>query len=213
MWELNLILLLGVIAIVFLMLKYRETFVIKYGNPYHGEDLISFDAEAKGTRLFSTTPDSCPLDRSEYDAGLCYPPCEEGWRGVGPVCWAITQNIGIGVIPGLASCDESMGEGSWTDTGLLCSKWNRECVWWDWGLLGGYWTGCLSTRPKKQTCRGKTNWNDVDAPDLIDGLCYAACPKELPVHLPGMPYLCARTSQLSYGRGVGTVPPIIHFGA
>ena len=23
----------------------------------------------------------------EYDAGLCYPKCEEGYSGVGPVCW------------------------------------------------------------------------------------------------------------------------------
>ena len=23
----------------------------------------------------------------EYDAGLCYTPCESGWNGVGPVCW------------------------------------------------------------------------------------------------------------------------------
>ena len=216
MWEL--ILLLGVIAVVYSLLKYRETFVIKYGNPYYDEDLISFDYEAKGTRIFSLTPDTCPADKSEYDAGLCYPPCGAGWNGVGPVCWAETQDVGIGVIPNLMSCDESKARGgwedaNWTDTGLLCSAWIDECVYWDWGLLGGYWTGCLSTKPKFQTCKGKTNWNDTNAPDFIDGLCYAACPKELPEHIPGMPYLCAKTSQLSYTRGVGTVPPLIRFGA
>ena len=222
MWEL--ILLLGVIAIVFSLLKYRETFVIKYGNPMYDEDLISFDYEAKGTRLFSTSPDSCPLDRSDYDAGLCYPPCSAGWRGVGPVCWAETVSVGIGVIPNLMSCPDSKRQNgwenaNWVDTGLLCSAWIDECVYWDWGLLGGYWTGCLSTKPKVPTCEGVTNWDGVPAPDMIgdafggSNLCYAACPKELPEHIDGMPYLCGASSKLSYDRGVGTVPPLLHFGA
>jgi len=32
------------------------------------------------------TPLTCKSDE-EYDAGLCYPPCENGANGVGPVCW------------------------------------------------------------------------------------------------------------------------------
>ena len=31
-------------------------------------------------------PTVCPEGR-EYDAGLCYPACESGYDGVGPVCW------------------------------------------------------------------------------------------------------------------------------
>src|SRR6476620_11590303 len=33
--------------------------------------------------------DSVPLcaDGQEYDAGLCYPKCKDGYNGVGPVCW------------------------------------------------------------------------------------------------------------------------------
>ena len=32
------------------------------------------------------TPLTCKSDE-EYDAGLCYPPCEHSANGVGPVCW------------------------------------------------------------------------------------------------------------------------------
>ena len=32
------------------------------------------------------TPLTC-APGEEYDAGLCYPPCDYGADGVGPVCW------------------------------------------------------------------------------------------------------------------------------
>ena len=32
------------------------------------------------------TPLGCSNDQ-DYDAGLCYPPCEHDADGVGPVCW------------------------------------------------------------------------------------------------------------------------------
>jgi len=32
------------------------------------------------------TPLSCKADE-QYDAGLCYPPCQQGTKGIGPVCW------------------------------------------------------------------------------------------------------------------------------
>mmetsp|Transcript_32264 Transcript_32264/g.31557 ORF Transcript_32264/g.31557 Transcript_32264/m.31557 type:complete len:126 (+) Transcript_32264:423-800(+) len=31
-------------------------------------------------------PLTCTTEQ-EYDAGLCYTPCKEGYDGVGPVCW------------------------------------------------------------------------------------------------------------------------------
>jgi hypothetical protein len=51
-----------------------------------------------------------------------------------------------------------------------------------------------------------------DHPDYVAGLCYKQCPKDLPVHLPGMPYLCYKGGELSYGRGVGKVPSILRIG-
>ena len=48
------------------------------------------------------TPMTCPPDMI-YDAGLCYPACRAGYKGVGPVCWP-----------------ECSGET--TDTGVACAK-------------------------------------------------------------------------------------------
>jgi len=48
-------------------------------------------------------------------------------------------------------------------------------------------------------------------PDRIAGLCYRKCPAHLPVHIPGMPYLCYKGEGLSYGRGVGTIPPFVRY--
>ncbi len=56
-------------------------------------------------RLFVRAPaigTDCPANR-ELDAGLCYPKCASGMKGVGPVCWQ--------------SCPSSM-----TDHGVGCTK-------------------------------------------------------------------------------------------
>ena len=65
--------LLLLAVVVFFMLKYRETFVVKYGNPFNDEDILSFDATAKGKQILSTWPDNtCREPKSHFDAGLCY---------------------------------------------------------------------------------------------------------------------------------------------
>jgi hypothetical protein len=46
---------------------------------------------------------------SEQNAALCYPPCGDGYQGVGPVCWG-------GCPEGLISC------------GALCLKDAVECA-------------------------------------------------------------------------------------
>ena len=63
-------LLLVLVVILFFTLRYRETFVVKYGNPFNDEDLLSFDPHTKGKRIFAITPDTCPTNKSELDAGL-----------------------------------------------------------------------------------------------------------------------------------------------
>jgi hypothetical protein len=188
--------LLVAIVVAFLILKYRERFTVKYGNPFDGEDFLSFDPEAKGTRLVSTTPDTCPLSKPVLDAGLCYEECENGYNGIGPVCWANSKDVGIGIIPDL--------------------QWYKERTT-SWGSIG-------CTRGRKFRFSGYNDCYEYDIwkarqvcsedRENVTGLCYRKCPKELPDRIPGMPYLCAKlTRGLSYGRGVGEVPPIFHFGA
>ena len=45
----------------------------------------------------------------DYDAGLCYPKCKDGFDGVGPVCWGY--------------CDNSM-----VNCGLSCGKTTADCI-------------------------------------------------------------------------------------
>lgn len=203
-------LLIVLAVLLFFALKYRETFVVKYGNPINNEDLLSFERGAKGTRLFATTPDTCPANKSELDAGLCYEKCEGGYNGVGPVCWANTQNIGIGKVQKLLSCTDSGYHGRKED-GLLCRApitWN-SCKFR--GLFKECWGGAEGGQvdPRKLSCSGYS-----DHTERVDGLCYRKCPAGLPKRVPGMPYLCYKgTRGLSYGRGVGEVPPLFAFGA
>jgi hypothetical protein len=201
-------LLILVIAILIGLLKYRETFIIKYGNPFDDEDLLSFDRGAKGTRIFSTTPDTCPSTKSDLDAGLCYEPCQDGYHGVGPVCWANSVNVGIGLVLQPRSCEDS-GFGGYEDWGLLCQNPIRAVDCKFRGLFNECWPGLVGGEigAKQLTC---DNYGDRDN---VDALCYKKCPKNLPNRVPGMPYLCFEGSRgLSYGRGVGEIPPIMRFG-
>jgi hypothetical protein len=124
MWDVTWIVLAAVALFAYALLRARERFVIKTGNPFKGEDLISFNRNAKGTRLIGFYPDTCPAHTPDLQAGLCYQACAPGYVGYGPVCWAETKNIGVGVLAALASCTESgyPEQDGWTDIGLLCVK-------------------------------------------------------------------------------------------
>ena len=164
-------LLAALIAILYGFVYMKESFVLKYGNPFNDEDLVSTDPNAKGTRIFGITPDTCPCEKPELDAGLCYERCESGYHGVGPVCWADTVSIGIGKVLLLESCDKS-GYGGWEDWGLICHeklRWN-SCKWKLWGLcVGGLSGGRLGA--KRLSCDGY----DGRYPDKIASLCYRKC--------------------------------------
>jgi hypothetical protein len=162
-----------------------------------------------GTALASMTPDTCPKDKPEYDAGLCYPKCRDGYHGIGPVCWADTHNIGVGTPVGLEPCPDG-----WEDWGLVCHE-PISCsgdAWkpvWDpghWRCRGGNVEGRLN---HGGICPGPGGGDDHT--DKVDGLCYLQCPEDLPSHVPGMPYLCYKGGDLSYGRGVGKVPGLFQF--
>lgn len=197
-------LLLVVAVLLFFSLKYRETFfVVKYGNPFNDEEVISFDPDAKGTRAFGFSPYTCPTNKPELDAGLCYEQCEDMYHGVGPVCWANTINRGIGIPMKLLSCPDS-GYPGWTDTGLLCNEPISCAQGWEF-----FTKGCSGGRimTKRLTCSGNPEHKDE-----VDALCYKPCPPGMR-HVPGMPYLCFKgTRGLSYGRGVGEIPPLFAFG-
>jgi len=156
----------------------------------------------------------------EKDAGLCYEKCRDGYHGVGPVCWANSQGVGIGTPIGLEPCPNG-----WYTEGLIC----RE------PLSGGdcHWDGCASRAPGwlGGGCIGGLRCNPItggrlkgrldgggicpgpgggdDHTERIAGLCYRRCPKELPERIPGMPYLCYKGGPLSYVRGVGTIPQLL----
>ena len=221
MWELWPVIIAGAV-VAYLALRMRETFVIKYGNPYDDEPFLSFDRESKGTRLFSTTPDTCPTDRSDLEAGLCYPPCEEGYHGVGPVCWANTENRGHGTLAKINSCSE-MGLGpDYRDDPLTCWK-DLKCdtgSGWDFFRFDKWSCSGPDLKGKTLACPGnQPEWLGTSSAeqklrtDLTEGICYKPCPKDKPNSVNGMPYLCYKGSQgLSYGRGAGTVPPLWRFG-
>ena len=99
-----------------------------------------------GIELMTTTPNTCVGDYGSSEGGLCYKNCNPGYHGFGVRCYADTVGIGIGKVIGLEPCPENTdGQGNWTNLGLTCSRWKRECV--KWGPLFGatWWTGCVET--------------------------------------------------------------------
>jgi hypothetical protein len=214
-------LLIALIVVLYAMVKAKETFIFKIGNPMKDQDIVSLERQKPGYRVFATWPDTCPAG-FEYDAGLCYPACEPGYKGVGPVCWAETTNIGVGKPVGLEPCPPG-----WSNDGLTCRQPIRCATGWKFfteGCSGGRVVGRLngggicdypSNRGELPSWLvDKSNPKNYIAthPDRVDGMCYKKCPADKPNHVPGMPYLCMKGDRLSYGRGVGKVPPIFAFG-
>lgn len=208
--------LVALIALLFAFNKAREHFGLVVGT---GEWGFTTDTDTNdGVEIFSTTPHTCPKNKPELDAGLCYERCREGYKGVGPVCWAISKNVGIGKPIGLEPCPND-----WVNDGLICRKplkWN-PCSWRLFGAcIGGLEGGQLRGRLNNggicdwpQDRSKLPGWlRDGAHPERVDGLCYKPCPKDFPKRIPGMPYLCYKGGPLSYGRGVGAVPSIVRIG-
>lgn len=194
-------LLLVLIIILLVLTEGREHFALIVG----GRDGYSFDGRTDdGYEIFNTTPNTCPQDKPELDAGLCYPRCRTGYRGVGPVCWAESTNVGAGVPVELEPCPDG-----WNNDGLICREPIRnDCSWK--GLFGECWGRLTGGRLK-----GRLDGGGIckeSHPDKIDGLCYKRCPSDKPEHIKGMPYLCYAGGDLSYERGVGAVPSLVRIG-
>jgi len=197
-------LLLVLIVVLLCLVQGREHFALIVG----GRDWFSFDGRTEdGIEVVNTSPNTCPTDKPELDAGLCYTPCRTGFHGVGPVCWADSVNVGVGVPVGLEPCPDG-----WNNDGLICRQpITNDCSWRGafkecWGKLQG---GRLKGRLDGGGVCSGPGAVKPDHPDRISGLCYKKCPSHLPVHVPGMPYLCNKGEGLSYGRGAGAVPSIV----
>jgi len=191
--------------------RMREHFSLSLPNALGGREIIGFsmkDFRLGGYEIASLTPFTCPVDRPDLDAGLCYVKCRDGYRGVGPVCWAITQSRGVGTPVGLEPCPSG-----WNNDGLTC----REPLRWDGCCSRGLFNECWGCA-RGGAVRGRLNGGGVcpntdpggprENTEKVDGLCYKKCPEDKPRHVPGMPYLCYKGGDLSYGRGVGRVPPL-----
>jgi hypothetical protein len=184
------------------------------------------DSTGVGDRIFGTTPNTC-VKGHELQDGLCYEKCRKGYHGVGPVCWADTHDRGVGKPVGLEPCPPG-----WSNDGLICREpiTPNKCKFR--GLFNECWPGLDGGRLKGRLDGGgicdwppargilpdwlvdKSDRKNYIAthPERVDGLCYARCPNDKPNSVPGMPYLCYKGGPLSYGRGVGLIPPIIRFG-
>ncbi|MBP9713842.1 MAG: hypothetical protein KBD60_09165 [Sterolibacterium sp.] len=141
------------------------------------------------------TPLTCALNE-QYDAGLCYEPCKEGYDGVGPVCWArdASYGRGVGAVPGSA-CASNLE----MDAGLCYPKCNTgyhavgPVCWNDKPGSYGRGAGTIPNLIPYACPSGK----EMDA-----GLCYPKC--NTGYH--GVGPVCWLDESASYGRGVGTVP-------
>lgn len=139
-------------------------------------------------------PLSCSSSE-EYDAGLCYTPCQSGYNGVGPVCWKedASYGRGVGKIPTMC------GAGKENDAGLCYPVCNSgyhgvgPVCWNDRPLSYGRGVGTIPSNIWTGECpSGKEN----DA-----GLCYYYCDSGY----NGVGPVCW-LNNASYGRGVGTIP-------
>ena len=205
-WEISLGILL--IFVILYTLPTKEYFNISLPRAAGGYELLDLEIfkhlRLFGGEVYSLTPHTCPPHKPDLDAGLCYVKCRDGFRGVGPVCWAITQGIGVGTPVGLEPCPDG-----WANDGLTCRapiscKSVSDC-------FSGRGCGCSGGNIKGRLDNGGVcpGPGGDEYKSKVDGLCYKQCPKEYPVHLPGMPYLCYKGGELSYGRGVGQVPSIL----
>jgi hypothetical protein len=144
-------LLLALGVVLFALVKAREHFRVSGGvrGQFKPEEKgtwteyvphVTTDEETTGGKeVVSTWPsDTCCPQTPELQAGLCYERCKPGFHGVGPVCWADTINVGVGIPVGLNPCPNG-----WNNDGLICREpvWN-DCSWRGlfkecWGRLRG----------------------------------------------------------------------------
>ena len=81
----TILLLVLALALVPLAAAFDEAALLRELDVYAKAKQEIFCWKKTYGRGVGTVPKSC--GDNEYDAGLCYPHCREGYKGVGPVCW------------------------------------------------------------------------------------------------------------------------------
>ena len=143
------------------------------------------------------SPD-CPAGKVN-DAGLCYPKCRSGYKGVGPVCWQSCN--GFGRDDG-AFCAKrgSYGRGAGRSPCTGCSG----CSGCSWRGCSGC-SGCSSCSTKH--CRSSEDRNGALCyPKCRSGYKNVGCCTCSPRCPSGMTDIGVSCAKKSYGRGVGKVP-------
>jgi hypothetical protein len=154
-----------------------------------------------------TIPSACPPDKPDYNAGLCYPVCKEGYKAVGPVCWQKT-------------CP-----GGYTDDGATCRKDADIFSKGSYGRgVGTVPNACPSGKKKVLALcyPGSTVPNVCPSGKENDaGLCYPVCQagykgvgpvcwQTCPAGYTDDGATCRKDAHIfgkdSYGRGAGVVP-------
>ena len=128
-----------------------------------------------------SVPNIC-VDK-EYDTGLCYTKCNDGYKGIGPVCWGTCP-------PGFR------------DDGAFCAKPSA------YGRGAGYTNqrACENSNDRGAKTNGCETWGSLWYPKCDKnyhnfGCC--VCSPNCPVGWSDIGVSCTKPS---YGRGVGTVP-------
>ena len=73
--------------------------------------------EIFGFPILNTYPNTCDATHPELHGLLCYKPCPSNRHRVSDVCWADTQENGVGTPVGLEPCPDG-----WNNWGLICQK-------------------------------------------------------------------------------------------
>ncbi len=138
-------------------------------------------------------PYHCPPGKENSD-GLCYVPCEEGFNGIGPVCWNndTSYERGVGAVP--SQC----GAGNVLEAGL-CYPACKD---------GFYGSGPLCMSDRQSSYGRGAGWipgniitGDCGNAEYDAGLCYHKCEEGY----YGVGPVCW-LNEPSYDRGAGWVP-------
>ncbi len=144
-------------------------------------------------RGVGTIPAHCKSE-DENNAGLCYPKCESGFSGVGPLCWNDLKEYGRGVGEVPTDC----GTGKERDAGLCYPVCKNDyhgvgpVCWSNKSKSYGRGVGTIPSNIFTGQCPSNKENNA--------GLCYKKC--DTGYH--GVGPVCW-LNEPSYGRGVGTI--------
>jgi hypothetical protein len=154
-------------------------------NPPTDADMCWTESRTRGAGTF---PNICGPNE-DLDAGLCYPKCQAGYVGVGPVCWK--------------SCPPG-----YRDDGAFCAKpaaYGRGGGY-PWKFGDGLNLDAAKARCEKDNRQGCEKYGEIMYPKCSEGFSPAGCCICSPVCPAGFVDIGVSCTKPSYGRGAGTVP-------